>query len=100
MTEFAYVVRPAFDGAFMSSAGERERAVVDEHWEFLNDLDRQGRLVYAGRCYDGPFGIVVFEAEDAADAEAVVASDPSVRDGVQSAELHPFKTGLLRGGSA
>jgi len=100
VTQFAYLVRPAIDGAFMASAGERGRSVVDEHWEFLVHLHRHGRLVFAGRCYDGPFGIVVFEAEGVEEAESVVASDPSVRDGVQSAERYPFKIGLVRGGSA
>jgi uncharacterized protein YciI len=97
MREFACLLRPAIDQAFMATAGERERAAVDEHWEFLLDLHRRGRLVYAGRCFDGPFAIVVFEAEDEAEAEAIIASDPTVRDGVQSAELYPFKTGLLQG---
>jgi len=95
--EFAFVLRPAIDEAFMAAAGERERAAVDEHWQFLLDLHRQGRLVYAGRCFDGPFAIVVFEAEDQAEAEAIVARDPTVRDDVQSADLYPFKTGLLQG---
>jgi uncharacterized protein YciI len=93
--EFAYVVRPAFDSAFAAGAGERELAVVEEHWEFLLELHRTGRLVFAGRCYDGPFGIIVIRAADEADARATMAADPSVAAGVQSAELHPFKTGLI-----
>jgi uncharacterized protein YciI len=97
--EFAYLVRPAIDAAFMAGADERERAAAEEHWEYLLDLERRGRLVYAGRCYDGPFGLVVFEAEDRAEAESIMAGDPTVREGVQAAELHPFKTGLVRGGS-
>jgi uncharacterized protein YciI len=96
MREFAYLVRPAFDQAFKVQADERERGIVDEHWGFLLDLQRSGRLVLAGRCYDGPFGIVVFEAESEADARAVMERDPSVREGVQAAELYPFKVGLAR----
>jgi uncharacterized protein len=95
--QYACLLRPAFDEAFMASAGERERAVVAAHWEFLLDLHRRGRLVFAGRCFDGPFGIVVFEAGDDEEAAAVARSDPSVVAGIQHAELHPFKVGLLRG---
>jgi uncharacterized protein len=98
--QYAYLVRPAIDEAFMAAAGPRELAVVDDHWEFLLDLHRRGRLVLAGRCFDGPFGIVVFEAGDDDEAAAVAASDPSVVAGVQAAELHPFKVGLLRGEEA
>jgi uncharacterized protein YciI len=95
--QYAYLVRPAFDQVFMASAGERETAVVAEHWEFLLDLNRRGSLVFAGRCFDGPFGIIVFEAADDEEAAAITGSDPSVVAGVQQAELHPFKVGLLRG---
>jgi uncharacterized protein len=94
--EFAYLVRPAFDQTFMAHADERVREIVDEHWAFLLDLQRSGRLVFAGRCYDGPFGIVVFDAESEADARSVMERDPSVREGVQAAQLHSFKVGLAR----
>ena len=97
MRQFAYVVRPAFDSAFMATAGERERATVDQHWEFLQELRRSERLVFAGRCFDGPFGIVVIEAESESEAESMMRSDPSVRSGVQTAELYPFKVGLMKG---
>jgi uncharacterized protein len=95
--QYAYLIRPAFDQAFMASAGEREQAVVEAHWQFLLDLHRRGRLVFAGRCFNGPFGIIVFEAGGDDEAAAIADSDPSVLAGVQQAELHPFKVGLLRG---
>jgi len=95
MNEFAYLVRPAFDRAFAATAGPHEREVVDAHSEFLLELQRSGRLVYAGRCFDGPFGIIIFTAKDEAEARATMAADPSVVEGVQEAELHPFKTGLV-----
>ena len=98
MKKFPYLLRPAIDQAFMAAAGPHERGVVEEHWQYLLELDRQGRLVVAGRCFDGPFAIVVFEGEDEAAAQAVVDGDPSVAEGVQTAELYPFKVGLLRGG--
>ncbi len=84
----------------MANADESARAVVDRHWDFLLDLRERGRLVFAGRCYDGPFGIVVFEAEDLEAAQALMESDPSVRAGLQTAELHPFKVGLTRSEAA
>ena len=98
MRQFAFVLRPAIDQAFMEAAGPRELAVVEEHWQYLLELDRQVHLVVAGCCFDGPFAIVVFEAEDEAAAQAVVDADPSVAEGIQTAELYPFKIGLLRGG--
>ena len=95
LSQFAYLLRPAFDQAFMASAGEREQAVVQAHGEYLAGLHRDGKLVFAGRCFDGPFGIVVIEAENETEARALVHSDPSIVAGVQTAELHPFKVALI-----
>ena len=95
MSQFAYLVRPAFDNAFMASAGEREKTVVEAHGQFLDGLHRDGKLVFAGRCNNGPFGIVVFEAPGEAEARRIMLSDPSVVAGVQTAELHPFKVALM-----
>ena len=50
---------------------------------------------FAGRC-DGPFGIVVLDVEGEEEARVLMEQDPSVRGGVQSGELYPFKTFLAR----
>jgi uncharacterized protein len=95
VSHFAYLVRPAFDQAFMASAGERERIVVDAHSEYLLGLQRDGKLIFAGRCFDGPFAIVVFEAADEREARSVMTTDPSILAGVQKGELYPFEVGLI-----
>jgi hypothetical protein len=51
---------------------------------------------FAGRCDDGPFGLVVIDAADERAARELVQCDPSVRDGTQHAELHPFRTFVAR----
>ncbi len=94
--EFAYRVTPAFDQAFLDRAGREELEVFAEHGAWLERLYDEGRLLFAGRCWDGPFGLVVLEATDEADARRLMESDPSVRAGVQSAELYPFRTFAAR----
>jgi uncharacterized protein YciI len=94
--EFAYVLRPAFDQAFMERATERELRVFEEHGEWLEAGFAEGRVRFAGRCYDGPFGMVVIEADDEPHARSLMERDPSVREGVQAAELYPFKTFISR----
>jgi uncharacterized protein YciI len=97
------VLRPAFDRAFLASADERTRALVNEHGDYLADLRDAGKLVLAGRCWDGPFGAVILEAADREEAEALVGNDPSVAAGVQTAELYefdmPFPPALQRTGA-
>ena len=92
--EFAYILRPAFDGSFLASATEEQRAVFAQHGEWLEARYAEGRVRFAGRCDDGPFGLVVLDVED--EAQPLMAADPSVRAGVQSAELYPFTTFLAR----
>jgi uncharacterized protein YciI len=92
--EFAYVVRPAFDQRFFATATAEQRAVVQEHGAWLEARYVEGRVRFAGRCYDGPFGLVVLDAASEEDARRLMEADPSVRSGIQSAELHPFRTFL------
>ena len=94
--EFAYVVRPAFDQRFLAHATPEERRVFERHGEWLEARYAEGRVRFAGRCWDGPFGLVVLEAEDESAARRLMAEDPSVRAGVQTAELHPFQTFVAR----
>jgi uncharacterized protein YciI len=94
---FAYVVRPAFDREFQRNATSQERMVVGRHSDYLEGLLDQGKLIFAGRCWDGPFGIVVIQAADEAEAQEIVDQDPSVMAGVQTAELYPFDVALVRG---
>jgi len=47
-----------------------------------------GRLVFAGRCHDGPFGPVVLNATTEQEALGLMRQDPSVRAGLQAAELN------------
>ena len=84
------LLSPAFDRAFIAAADKPTRAVVDAHGEYLSRLRERNQLVLAGRCWDGPYGIIIFEAPDLEAAEAVVAADPSVAGGLQRAELYEF----------
>jgi uncharacterized protein len=95
--EFAYLVRPAFDERFLERATAREWAVFEEHGAWLEARFAAGEVSFAGRCFDGPFGLIVLDAADERQARRLMEDDPSVRDGVQTAELHPFSTFLARG---
>jgi uncharacterized protein YciI len=94
--EFAYVLRPAFDESFLARATEEERLAFARHGEWLEAAYAEGFVRFAGRCYDGPFGLVVLEVEDEEEARRLMEQDPSVHAGVQTAELYPFKTFIAR----
>ena len=90
--EFVYLVRPSFDRRFLANADAHQRRVFDEHGTWLERRYAEGTVRFAGRCFDGPFGLVVLEAEDEEHARRIMQDDPSVRASVQAAELYPFRT--------
>lgn len=70
---------------------------MGEHFAYLKELLAKGQLLMAGPCEDAAFGIVIFEADSAEAAEAIMRNDPAVAKGVMIAELHRFRVSLLRG---
>lgn len=91
---FAYVLRLVRPEALENMTWEEE-ATVDEHFEYLKKKLAKRKLILAGRCLDGGFGIVVFHAESERDAEKFMENDPAVKKGVMTAELYPFRVALI-----
>jgi uncharacterized protein YciI len=61
------------------------------HRDYLAGLIQQGRLVISGPFSDDSGGLLVYEAETAADAEKLVAADPFATQGVfVSWEIRPW----------
>ena len=97
-SHYIYLIRPR--PGFVDSMTPGEEAVMAEHFAYLQDLMTQGRLVMAGPCLDGAFGIVILrvpsqrDSDGLEEARGLMEADPAVRAGVMRAELHPFKISL------
>jgi uncharacterized protein YciI len=96
MGEFVCILRPPRQ-SFVEDITEEERKVMSRHFHYLQGLLEQGRLVLAGPSLGPVFGISVFEADDLEHARRIVADDPAVSSGLQTAEVSPFRVSLLRG---
>jgi uncharacterized protein YciI len=72
---------------------EEEVRIVSEHYEYLKQLHAEGRLVLAGPSAvpGDTFGLGIFEQDDRADIEAIVAADPAVTGGIMTAEIRPYR---------
>lgn len=99
MPQFVYVLRLVprlHDRAAWTEADQRS---VQDHFQRLQAATEAGQVLLAGRT-DEPlsetFGLVIFEAADLAAARDFMAADPTVRDGVMTAELHPYSVALMR----
>jgi uncharacterized protein len=84
----------------MLTAGptEREQRIVGAHFAYWKDLVAKGTALLVGRTQDaGPqtVGIAVFEAPDEPSASAVCQADPTVREGVMTNTLQPYRIALL-----
>ena len=96
MSQWLCIIRPDRP-TFMDDSTPDEDRVMSDHFLYLQSLLEAGKLILAGPSLDPPFGIIVFEAESEEEAQRLVAGDPSVAAGVQTAELHPFRASLVRG---
>ena len=73
---------------------EEESRIVGEHYEYLQRLCREGKLVLAGPSHveiGDTIGICVYDVEDEAEVRALVAADPALVNGVMTAELRPLR---------
>ncbi|MGR3763338.1 YciI family protein [Rossellomorea sp. NS-SX7] len=78
--------------------GEDEKVVAD-HFKRLKEYRDRGVVILAGRTLneeENAFGIVVFQAENEAAAEEFMREDPSVKEGIMTAELFPYRVALLK----
>lgn len=75
---------------------QEERAVMGQHFEYVEQLSSEGKVIFAGACLDGAFGIVVFKAESEEAARKIYENDPVVKAGILDTEFHLFKVGKLQ----
>ena len=94
MSAFIYVLR-AIRPAMVGDPRPEEESRLGEHFEYLSRALDQGRLVLAGPCLDGEFGVVIFRADTQEAARQFMEDDPAVRHGLMTAELHSFRVSLL-----
>jgi uncharacterized protein YciI len=61
------------------------------HREYLTGLEQQGKLVISGPFSDDRGGLLVYEADTAAEVEKLIAEDPFATQGVfVSWEIRPW----------
>lgn len=96
MEEFVYLIRPTREN-FIETITKKESEIMDKHFEYLKGLLSENKLILAGPCLDGVFGIVVIQAESMDKARNIMENDPSIDEGIMISELHPYRVSLLQG---
>jgi uncharacterized protein YciI len=96
VSTYVYLLRPVWAGLARAPSQDEER-VLEAHFDRLKEALADRRLILAGPCLDGAFGIVVFRASSEMEAAAFMEGDPAVREGLMTATLHPFRVSLFEG---
>ena len=63
---------------------------LTEHGKYMLSLFVNGSMKFAGPLTDDAGGAVVLQVVDEAEARAIVAADPAVKDGIFVHEIHPW----------
>ena len=72
---------------------DKENSIVQHHFEVLQNLQEEGKLLLAGRTLNlDPMGIVILEVDTEEEAVELMNNDPAVKEGIMEAQL--FLTGL------
>ncbi|NWF68021.1 MAG: hypothetical protein HXY40_02955 [Chloroflexi bacterium] len=95
MNTYRYLIRPP-RVAFNETATPEESALVGQHFARLKVMLEAGERVLAGPCTDAAFGVVIFYAPSQEAAQTIMETDPTVKHGVFSAQLHAFRVSLHR----
>ena len=92
-------IEPARGVAFLEHMTDAEQATMREHADYLKKVFDQGKVIVAGPSINGEktFGIVILEVASESEARTIMENDPSVKSGIQKAELLPFRLYLLKG---
>ena len=77
---------------------DKDYRIVERHFVRLKKLTKEGTVILAGRTLDAdPKGIVILEAGSEEEARSLMEADPTVAEGIMTAELFPYSVALLRG---
>ena len=94
MPDYIYLIHP-LRHEFFETPTPQEEAAMEAHYQYLKKATEQGVVLLAGPCLDETFGVVVFLADNDNAARAFMFNDPSVKNNVMMAELHPMRISLL-----
>ncbi len=94
MPDYIYLIHP-YRHEFFASPTELEDTVMGAHFEYLKKAVAQGMVLLAGPCLDETFGVVILHAENEAAAQQFMLNDPSVKNNIMMAELHPMRISLM-----
>lgn len=76
---------------------DKENSIIQHHFEVLQTLQEEGKLLLAGRTLNtDPIGIVILEVDTEEEAIELMNNDPAVKNGIMEAQLFPYRVALYK----
>ena len=99
MEEYIYVLKLRPDLLDDAAWTDKEERLVGEHFNRLKEDTEKGKVILAGRTTNkdpSQFGIVIFYEKTWESAMEYMNLDPTVKNGVMTATLYPFRVALMK----
>jgi len=96
--QYLYRIQPARLEMLSEGLTLAEEAILDQHFNYLQDLLAHGVLILAGRTLNSDptgFGIVILKADSLPEAIRIMENDPVVKKGVMQSEFFPYRVALI-----
>ncbi|MBD3233673.1 MAG: hypothetical protein GF315_08100 [candidate division Zixibacteria bacterium] len=74
---------------------DEEVRVMEEHYEYLKNLTLKKKVLAAGPCFDGNFGLIILQTSSKDEAIEIMENEPSVVSGVHTYEIQAMKVSLF-----
>lgn len=97
--QFIYVLKLIPTLLNESNWTEKHEKIVSIHFSVLQELQKEGKLILAGRTLtmdENSFGIVILEVGSEEEAQIIMNNDPAVAEGIMTAELFPYRVALIK----
>lgn len=84
---------------FLKDMTPAEQKLMEQHFAYWQQILPSGKLIVGGPVLnpDAPWGLLIVEVANEAEARALGDGDPSVKAGMNKAEVQPMRVALLRG---
>ena len=96
---YIYGVIKPYRQDFITNPNQDEMKIMSDHFSYLQNLYKQGKLFLAGPTLiqEDPTGIFIFDTRNLEDAKTLLENDPSIKAGIQIIqELRPIRLSLAR----
>lgn len=95
MEEFLYLIKPIW-ASFLDTISKEESNIQEKHFQYLKELLVEVKLLLAGPCLDGAFGVCIIKSDSRGSAERIIKNDRSVSERMMVPKLHPYRVSLLQ----